>query len=53
MDTPLRGETLAGALGFRPALVGLLARIRHRNGRDSVCPDLFNAPHLAPKIAHI
>ena len=35
------------ASGFRPAVVGLLARISHRNGRDPVGPD-FKETHRIP-----
>ncbi len=52
MSPRCAGTYLEGAAGFRPALVGLLARISHRNGRDPVCPDFRNAPHPAPKVIH-
>ena len=50
MNTPLRGGKLVEAAGVRPALVGLFACIRHRNGRDPISPDWINTRHPASKL---
>jgi len=45
------GKCGRGAAGFRPTLMGLLARIRHPHGAArTVFPGLVNVPHPAPHL---